>query len=82
MGTSLPLAAADRSMATRSVIPYLPSKYRIIVASSMLLLLLWLLLSILADYNQELWNGSQRLRGEDAHDMRGSMSRWSCENAD
>lgn len=36
-----PLAAADRSIATKSDIPYLPSKYRIIVASSMALL--WLL---------------------------------------
>lgn len=49
-GKRLPLAAADRSMATRSVIPYLPSKYRIIVKSSMLL---WLELSILPDFNQE-----------------------------
>lgn len=41
-GAPSPLAAADRSMATRSDIPYLPSKYRIIVASSMALLLLLL----------------------------------------
>lgn len=39
-GARSPLAAADRSIATKSVIPYLPSKYRIIVVSSMTLLLL------------------------------------------
>lgn len=38
-GARSPLAAADRSIATKSVIPYLPSKYRIIVVSSMTLLL-------------------------------------------
>lgn len=36
--TRSPLAAAERSMATRSVSPYLPSKYRIMVVSSIALL--------------------------------------------
>lgn len=34
-GLGSPLAAAERSIATKSVKPYLPSKYRIMVVSSM-----------------------------------------------
>lgn len=37
VGQASPLAAADRIMATQSVRPYLPSKYLIMVASSILL---------------------------------------------
>lgn len=74
-GTLSPLAAADRSIATKSVNPYLPSKYLIIVVSSMALLLWLLWTSIVPDVNQYPSICWERLRGKDAQDMRGSKSR-------
>lgn len=68
-GTFSPFADIDRSIPTRSVRPYFPSRYRIIALSSMALLL-----SILPKFEQMGSTGS--IRGEvqghaKARDMRG-----------
>lgn len=55
-GAFSPFADMDRSMPTRSVNPYFPSRYRIIALSSMALLLL----SILPKFKQMGSTGSIR----------------------
>lgn len=69
LGLCSPLAAADRSIATRSVSPYLPSKYLIMVVSSMAVPFG---LSIVPEFNRK---GSELF---DREDSGGKMVRTTC----